>query len=250
MITAILIDDEASGRETLEILLKRYIPEVLVAGIADSATSGKALIEQLRPDLVFLDIQMPGGSGFDLLASLPAIDFELVFVTAYNEFAQRAFQFAALDYIQKPINVERLKEAVKRASAKLARDTELKQLQYQVLRRNFQMPQSQDNKIALPTQNGYSFVSIKQIVRCKGSDTYTEVYFQDGSKETVTRKLLHFEEILKDYRFFRIHKSHLINLNHLVRYTKGRGGEVEMADGAFIEVARRKKAEFLKVVAE
>ena len=248
MLRVVIIDDELSGRETLEILIQKHLPEVVLAGIADSATSGKELIEAENPDLVFLDIQMPGGSGFDLLNAMDDYDFDVIFVTAYNQHALKAFQFAALDYLLKPIKVKSLIQTVQRASEKKQQDSELKRLKHLVLQSNFQHQFSQENKIAFPTLEGFVFVPVGSIVRCKGSDSYSEVYFEDGKMLLVSRKLVKLEELLKEYRFFRVHKSHLINLNHLVKYSKGRGGEVEMTDGSFIEVSRRKKAEFLRII--
>lgn len=248
MLKTIVVDDEHAGRETLQLLLEKHHPEVTVVAAVDSAAKGKEAILRESPDLVFLDIQMPGGSGFDLLTSLEEIDFEVIFVSAHSQHALRAFNFAALHYIRKPINTKELRVAIERAKQSKQKDLELRNLQYQTLKENFKDNQSQQTKIALPTLEGFSFVMLSEIVRIKGDDAYSEVFFSNGEMMVVSRKIAQMERLLTPYRFYRIHKSHMINLNHLVRYLRGRGGEVEMSDGTFIDVARRRKAEFIDLI--
>ena len=248
MLKAIIVDDEKAGRETLGLLLEKHHPGIEVVATADSARTGREAILEHHPDLVFLDIQMPGGSGFDLLKSIEVVDFEVIFVSAHSQHALRAFQFAALHYIRKPIKVQELRDAILRAESIKQRDDQLKKLQFSTLHENFANSQTQDMKIALPTLEGFSFVMLKDIVRIKGSESYSDVFFADGKKLVVSRKIVQLERLLTGHRFFRIHRSHLINLDHLVRYIRGRGGEVEMSDGEFLDVSRRKKAEFLEAI--
>jgi len=247
-LNAVVIDDEVGGRETLAALLVEIESIVEVVGTANGVATGRTLIEEKEPDLVFLDIEMNDGTGFDLLNYWEKLPFEVVFVTAYNEYALKAFEVAALDYLLKPVNIEKLKRAVSRAESKIDSDDDSLQEKIQVFQENYAKPHSQENKLALPTLNGYSFVPIKDIIFCKADDAYTELYLTNKRKEVVSMKLIRIEEMLAGYRFSRIHRSYFINLNHVVRYLKGRGGEVEMSDGSNIDVARRKKEEFLKAI--
>jgi len=247
MITAIIIDDEARARTTLNKLIERHIPNTMVIGEADSAESGRNLIEELQPDLVFLDIEMPNGNGFDLLSTFEEIDFEVIFVTAYNQYAIKAFKFSAVDYILKPINIGDLKAAVKRASRKKRKDALSGKERFDLLNANYNNPNSLENKIVFKTTEGYDVVKPTEIIRCVASESYTELILRD-KRVVVSKKIGEVEEMLQGRLFFRIHKSHLINLSHFIKYNKGRGGTVEMMDGAKIKVAVRKKPAFLEQV--
>ncbi len=240
---AIIVDDESKARTTLRNLLEQHCSSrVTVIGEADCVKKGLEVIDTLKPDLVFLDIQMPDGTGFDLLKQLPEINFKIIFASAYDKFAIQAFKFSALDYLLKPIEAENLIEAC----AKLDQTDRFKELnkKLQVLLSN----KNSFEKIALPALDGIIFVKISEIVRCESDDNYTSVFLRNGEKIVVSRTLKEYDEMLTPFNFFRIHKSHLINLGYLKRYKKGEGGFVIMEDGAELEVSRRRKEDFMNAI--
>lgn len=249
MIRALIIDDEASGRETLCLVLEHFKDQVQVIATAASVAQGRTMIDREKPDLVFLDIEMPNESGFDLLRHYENPAFSVVFVTAYNQYALKAFEFAALDYLLKPVNLDKLERALNRAEKATAREV-ISPQQMEVFEGHLQQPSSQENRCALPSSKGIAFIPIKTMVRIKANDHFSEVYLDSGKRVLVSLKVSRLEELLKGYRFYRIHRSHLINLNHLVHYHKGRTAEVELTDGSFLELARRKKEEFLQVITQ
>jgi len=240
MIKAIIVDDEANNRENLRLALASYCQEVTVIGEADSALTAMDLIKAVEPQLVFLDIAMPLGSGFDLLESLPSIDFDIIFVTAYDQYAIRAIKFAAVDYLLKPINVLELKKAVERVANKQSKSTQNDHLE--VLLHNLQQ---QEKKIALPQSDHIEFVPVGNIVRCQGDRNYTHFFLQGGRKLLVSRTLKEFVELLDGHNFYRVHQSHLVNLDRIQKYSKRDGGMLITEDGAKIPVARARKEELL-----
>lgn len=237
---ALIVDDEANNRENLRLALDAYCPEVEVVAEADSALTALDRIKEVRPDLVFLDIAMPLGSGFDLLESLPRIDFEIIFVTAYDQYAIRAIKFAAVDYLLKPINALELKQAVERVQIK--RQQQQSQGQLQALLHNLQQ---QEKKIALPQSDHIEFVAVNSIIRCRGDRNYTHFYLKDGRELLVSRTLKEYVDLLDDSSFFRVHQSHLVNLDCVQKYRKRDGGMLITTDGAKIPVARARKEELL-----
>lgn len=243
MIAAIIIDDELKGRKLLEVLIEKHCPMVNIIGQASSAKEGKELIEQLNPDLVFLDVEMPGGSGFDLLNQLNEVNFSLIFTTAFNQYAIKAIKFSAVDYLLKPIDEEELVKAVNKVVKKEKSRDITDEVKNMI--QHYQKPQSLNNKIALSTMEGLEFVEIDKIIRCEADSKYTFVYVKDKKKLHVTKNLKEFEELLNEYNFFRIHHSHLVNLSYITKYHKGRGGYVVLEDGSTIGVSQRKKEDFL-----
>ncbi len=250
-LNTILIDDEVNSRQALRNLLTQLCPDVHIAGEAKNADAGIELINTLNPQLVFLDIQMPGKTGFDLLASLDKIDFDIVFTTAYHEYAVKAFRFSAIDYLLKPIDPDDLMAAVSKAAknqkpASAGQVDLLKQLWQQLSADK--KGQNENQKLALPTQEGIHLVEIKDIVRCEALGSYTKFYLSTGEKLITSRLIKDYEEILTEYGFFRVHQSYIINMKHVKKYVKGDGGQVWMSDGEEIEVARRRKDDFLSVL--
>lgn len=241
----LIIDDEADARENLQNLLKKYCPTLKLVGSADSAETGLSEIASKSPELIFLDIQMPGGSGLDLLEKLPEINFEVIFVTAFDEFAIKAIKLAALDYLLKPINIEELKGAVERAEKMV--ETKQAKDRFKVLMEN---QQKGPKKIALSTFEGVVFVDVDQIVHCQADDAYTTFHLQDGEKIMISGSLKEYENLLGDSQFLRVHQSHLINLDKIKKYVKGSGGHVVMSDDSMIGIARSKKQEFLERIAQ
>ncbi|MBM3436859.1 MAG: response regulator transcription factor [Bacteroidetes bacterium] len=244
MIRAIIIDDELESRNTVNNILSQYCEYVSIVGQADGVGTGKELILSKQPELVFLDIQMADGTGFDLLEQLPKVEFRVIFVTAYDQYALKAIKYSALDYILKPIDPQQLIDAVNK---------------FRVLESNFHIMAEQIKtlfgfksgfeKIALPTAEGLRFVKVDNIIRCESDNNYTNFYLKTGEKILVTKTLKEFEEILSDIHFVRIHQSHLINLNFVERYIKGNGGSVIMSDGSEVEISRRRKEIFLEKMA-
>ncbi len=241
MIKAVIIDDEAEGRNVVNNIVKNYCTEVEIAGEAATVASGVKLIQKTNPDLVFLDVQMPDGTGFNLLEQFDEIAFQVVFVTAYEQYAIRAFKYSAIDYILKPIDPQLLIEAVEKAGKLSPGKNQSSERVSNLLENSKSI-----SKIALPTLNGYRFVKVQDIVRCKSNNNYTLFYLQTNEQFIVTRTLKDYEELLKNESFIRVHQSHLINLNYVEQYIKGEGGTAIMSDGSEIEVSRRKKDLFLK----
>ena len=244
MISTVLIDDEPKNRRVLKNMLEEFCPEVQLIGEADNARTGKKIIQEQKPQLVFLDIEMPYGNGFDLLNEMMPIDFEVIFVTAFDKYLLQALKYSAIDFLLKPVNIEELKTAVKNAEVRVHKNSINQQLQ--VLLDNFKKHESGLKKIAIPTQDGFEFVPVSDIVRCEAMGSYTRIYIRNSKKVLVSKPLKDYENLLPDDLFFRVHNSHLVNLNYIKKYNRGRGGVIELDDGSVIEVATRRKDEFLK----
>lgn len=243
-IKAIIVDDEQGARESLNNILNKYFEdEVLVLGVADGVEEAKKMIKSQKPDLLFLDIEMPGGGGFGLLSDLDQIDFKTIFVTAYDQYAIQAIKFSALDYLLKPIDMEELEGAIEKFKAARTRDLIEKQ-KIKNLMDNLKVD-NHIRKVAVPDGNGLVFIPLKNIIRCESDGNYTIIYQDSGKKIIASRTLGDFEDMFSGENFFRIHRSHLINLEHLAKYIKGEGGYVELSDGSKAEVSRRKKTEFM-----
>jgi len=240
----LIIDDEEKARENLKSLLTDFCPNVEVVGMKDSVEDGIAGINEIQPDLVMLDIEMSRGTGFDLLEQLPEINFDIIFITAFHQYAIKAFKFSAADYLLKPISIEELQSAVKRVGEKKARQFSKEQFSHFI---STVKPAAKPfNKIALPTMDGLLFVKLEEIVQCSSIDNYTQFHLQSGKKILVSKTIKYFDELLSEHNFFRVHRSHLINLDHIKRYIKGEGGYVIMIDDSQIMVSRRKKEPFLR----
>ncbi len=246
MITAIIVDDEKKSRELLEILLRNNCPNVTVIGQANSVEQALTLINKTPPDVIFLDIEMPGGSGFDLLEKIKHQKFSVIFTTAYHQYAIKAFKFSAIDYLLKPFDEDELIQAVKRAELQLSKHHKIPTVELESAKNNYTNLLSGNSKLALTTQSGLVFVEIKQIVRCEADGKYTMCYLSNNTRICVTKNLKGFELILNDYDFVRLHNSHLVNIHFIKEYHQGRGGYISMHDGSTIAVSQRKKEEFLK----
>ena len=241
MKTAIIIDDELKGRIALSQKLQDYCSDVRLVGEAENGDEGIKLIERLKPDIVFLDIEMPRMDGFEMLHRLPEKNFDLVFTTAYDQYAIKAIKYAAFDYLLKPIDIEELKLAVSKSNNSQNRNTEKK---LEVLDQNLH-GKSYLNKIAISSIDGLLFFNISDIVYLEASNNYTTISFSNHPKLLASRTLKDFEDLLPAEIFFRTHHSYLVNLNYIKRYIKGDGGQIEMENGTYIDVARRKKEDFL-----
>lgn len=242
MVRSVIIDDEEKNVKILRHLIITYCQGVQVVGDANDAVKAEALIRLESPDLVFLDIEMPKGNAFDLLNKLVPFNFEVIFVTAFDEHAIKAFRYSALDYLLKPVNIEELKIAVSKAIRRIGEKSVNRRLE-EFLRHS--TPGQDTNRIALSTNDGLIFYDINEIVCCTAEGSYTRFDFTGNKQLLVTGTLKDYEERLPEKTFCRVHNSYLINLNHVRRYYRGRGGYVEMDNGSQIEVSARKKDEFL-----
>lgn len=236
---AIIIDDEKHCAATLKYEIERHVPEVQVVATFSNPEEGREAILTLRPELVFLDIEMPRMNGFELLQSLDHIDFKLIFTTAYDEFALRAFRYSAIDYLLKPVSGTDVKNAVAKISANVS-GLQLDALFSRLEGKSF-------SKIALPCSEGLEFVRPETIMHCASESNYTWVHFADRKKTLVSRTLKDVEEMLEGHGFFRVHHSHIINLNHIAKYVKGSGGYVIMEDGSQIPVSRSRKDSLMEL---
>lgn len=247
MIRAILIDDEPAATELLATLINNFIPDVEVLAEVHSVKEGITKIRDLEPDLVFLDIQMPQGGGFALLRSFEDLNFSVIFTTAYDQYAIKAIQHSALDYILKPITSDRLQEAVSRYR-KLVTKRSLQESSIYLLPDNLMNLHQQSTKVVIPIPKGMKIVTVAEIVYLKASGVYAEIVLSDGTVQVVSKGLKHFESVLKGFGMLRVHDSYIINLQHLDRYIRGRGGEVFMKNGSEIPVSRSRKEELIRTL--
>jgi two-component system LytT family response regulator len=246
---AIIVDDEPDGIRTLRKLLELNCPEVEIAATCSNAISAKLKLEEIKPDVVFLDVRMPGKSGLDMLAELTEKNFEVIFVTAHNEYLLQALQFSAIDYLMKPVDEDRLMEAVQRVKKrlKLERNTvQTETLLYNINKAGNPL----EMRLCLPTLKGFTIVKLEEIVYCEAQRSYTIFRLVNSKTITISKPLFDYEQLLAGTTFLRIHKSFLINLLHIKEYVRGEGGTVVMNNGMEIEVSRRKKELFLAKVKE
>lgn len=246
---AILVDDEPNGIRTLKKMLELNCPEVEVTATCSNVNSAKQKLEETSPDLVFLDVQMPGKSGLDLLKEIVERNFEVIFVTAHNEYMMQAFQFSAVDYLMKPVDEDRLVEAVQRVKKRLRQEGSIGQAE--TLLHNINKAGSPlEMRLCLPTLKGFSIVKLEEIVYCEAQRSYTIFRLVNNKTIMISKPLFDYDRLLADTIFFRVHKSFLINLLHVKEYMRGEGGTVLMSNGMEIEVSRRKKELFLAKVKE
>lgn len=246
MTRAVIIDDEIRSRETLREMLKLYCSEVEIVAEGEDVKSGLKAIRNHNPELVFLDIKMPDGSGFDLLRQLLPIDFKLIFITAYEEYAIKAFKFNAIDYITKPVDPDELKSAVSKVTMSISSenfDDRLKQML-----NDYMKPMRADNKkVVLKTAEAIHVIDTDDIVRCESDSNYTRFYLNDGEKIIVSKSIKEYAEFLEGRNFFRVHHSHMINMNFLKRFKKDELFCV-LKDNTEVPVSFRKRNELLKIL--
>lgn len=241
---AILIDDEVHCLDTLSMIIKDYCPELEVTDLCGSAKKGLAAIEKSKPDIVFLDIEMPVMNGFELLEGFKEIPFSVIFTTSYDQYAIKAIRFSALDYLLKPIDPKELILAVRKASSQKISPTAE---QFLMLIDQIKNKQSGFLKIAVPTAQGFELLPADQILRCEADDNYTHIHLKNKTRITACRSLKEVEEQLNDFDFFiRVHHSYLVNLNEINKYVKGEGGYLIMTDGSIVDVSRSRKEVLLK----
>lgn len=237
----IIVEDEDLSREALRQMLLLLDPTINIVGEASSVEEGTQLLQNTRADLVFLDINLPDGNGFNILQNLKKIDFQLVFVTAYDEYALKAFQFSAIHYILKPISPENIQEVLDRAKSNRKKGTSSESLE--ILEKSL----SEDNKrLALTTKEDIVCIEIEDLIRLEADSNYTFAYIKNSGKTIVSKTLSFYEPLLVEYNFVRIHNKHLVNLNYFKRYIRGRGGVLELDDGTQLDVSTRRKKDLLK----
>lgn len=245
-LTAIIIDDEVRSRQSLKQKILLNCSDVEVIAECENGEQGIQAIEDKKPDIVFLDVEMPRMNGFTMLQQLRNRNFELIFTTAYDHYAIRAIKFSALDYLVKPVEVEDLCtaiEAVKQKRKQHSNNERLETLLY-----NLMTEKNQPNRIAIPSLEGLQFIEVSDIIYLEAESNYTIIYLKPSQKITVSKTLKDFEELLPQHIFIRIHHSWIINKNHVQKYLKGEGGQVIMSNGKTLDVARRKKDEFMKAI--
>lgn len=243
LIKAIIVDDEPKLAEVLEIKLKKFIPSVQIVGFAENVEEAYQVISQENPDLVFLDISMPGASGFALFEKYDNVPFEVIFVTGFSEFALDALKVSAVDYLLKPVKTEDLVSAVKKVAIKIEQN--VKTPEFDLLKHNVQNIGNQESKIIVPGSKSYDFITIKNIIRCEGAQKYTYIYLSNNTHILSSYNIGTYKDLFKNYEFFSTHKSHLINIKHIDRYLSE--GLIIMSDGAQVPVSRRRKADFTQL---
>jgi two-component system, LytTR family, response regulator len=241
MMNAVIIDDEKNALEVLELQLSRFCPGVNVVAAANGGIKGIEAIKKYKPELVFLDIEMPHKNGFDVLNETKDLNYKVVFTTAYDQFAIKAFKFSAIDYLLKPIDITELQQAVEKAkqgSSGLEEKMKLFLQQYQ--------PASNKELIALPAGDAMQFFKAHDIIRCESDSNYTYIFLTGGKKILLSKTLKEIEESLQGLSFFRIHQSHLINMNHVSKFSKSEGSYVIMSDGSNLNISRNRKEFFME----
>ncbi|PCJ67672.1 MAG: DNA-binding response regulator [Bacteroidetes bacterium] len=240
----LIADDEESSRDLIENYATRYCENLEIVARAVDARQAVELIIQHKPDLVFLDVEMPFGNAFDVLEQTEHIDYHTIFITAYSDYAIKALNYSAAYYILKPISIEELVSAVEKVR-EINQDQNFSELK-KVLQQNLGKEGIQ--RIVLPNQHGFEIVNSKDIIRISGNGNYSDLYLTTGGKKTVSKILKYFDNLEENPNFLRIHKSHIINTDHITAYKKGRGGSLIMSDGNEVEVAASKKMELMKVL--
>ncbi|WP_299673951.1 LytTR family DNA-binding domain-containing protein [uncultured Tenacibaculum sp.] len=233
----IIVEDEQISREILKNYVKKYCPSIELMGEASNIEEAYELIQQHELDLVFLDVEMPFGNGFDLLEKVEDKTFETIFVTAYDHYAIEALNNQATYYLLKPISIDELIKSVNLV-------LEIKEKENQLQNKVLTPSRTIKGKITIPLQDGFEVINVEDIIFCKADDNYTEIHFSN-SKKIVSKTLKHFEEVLKEYPFARIHKSYMVNINHITKYKKGKGGSVELINGKEVLVSASKKGNLL-----
>lgn len=250
MITAVLIDDDENLRDGMKGLLELYAPEIKIIGEAESVQTGTAIIEKLRPQVIFLDILLNDGTGFDILEQIAQRNGKttshIVFITAHEEFAIKAFRFSALDFLLKPVDPDELQKVIAKIKEVLEKNDNYAHID--LLIENIRKKVDNFKRIALSTADGIHVFEVSDIIRCEGEDNYTTFYIKNNKPVIISRTLKEYEDLLGEYGFERIHQSHLINLAYLKSYIKKDGGYVVMADNANLPISQRKKERLQELI--
>lgn len=244
MYKALITDDEYKLREVLKFKLNEHCPQIEIIGEAENITQAQEIISKNKIDILFLDISMPGGTGFDLISKIENIDFEIIFVTGHQEYAIDALKVSAVDYLLKPVRTEDLIDAVNRATQKLNMSQKIQK--FETLRHNINFLGDQKTRIAIPGNDAYDFIQISEIIRCEGWNKYTKIFIKDEKTIVSSYNIGVFKEMLESYGFYSCHKSHLVNKSHIIKYLKE--GIIIMSDHSQAPLARRRKDHFISAV--
>ena len=242
-IRAILIDDEIHCTESLKIEVNAFCPEVEVVGVCNDPREGVKLIEDLNPDVVFLDIEMPWMSGFELLSKISFIDFSVICTTAYNQYVIKAFKFSAVDYLLKPIDTDELQAAIERV--KSLQSLKFNKAHLDILINNLKPVPDTSQRIVLPSSEGLEFIKVSDIIRIESESNYSHIYLIDNKKVFLAKTLKDLEQLLSDSNFIRVHNSHIVSENHIVKYHSSDGGSIELSDGSRVPLSRTRRSEFI-----
>ena len=238
---AILIEDEKNSRELLRTAIDNFVDGIEIVGEAEDVVSGISSIHEYKPDLVFLDIELPDGTGFDILDGCAELDFSVIFVTAFDTYAIKAIRYSAIDYLTKPLDLEDLEQAVKRVISKKASQKEnIRFLKDRILK-----PEEAEEKIIVPSHNGYEMIKLNDIIAIEAENNYVFFILEDGRKLLASQALSYYEDLLPEHSFFRIHKSHIINFKKVTSVEPGRMGKALLSNGKALDIAARRKAAFL-----
>ncbi len=244
MLRTIIIDDEPHMHQALEKLVKAHCPNVKLVAKASGVKTGIEAIKRYHPDLILLDIKMKDGTGFDLLKQLEPVDFKVIFITAFDQYAIEAFKFSALDYLLKPVDPDDLMKAINKAEKLVLKELNT---QLEVLEENLQTDSKSNKKIILKTFENIHLVKIRDIIFCQSDNNYTHFHLLDNHKILVSNTLKEYDEMLREFGFFRVHQSFLINLGHIVRFEKADGGSIILANKHKVPVASRKREQLLEL---
>ncbi|MFA6128648.1 MAG: LytTR family DNA-binding domain-containing protein [Bacteroidales bacterium] len=238
----VIIDDEPDAVNFIHSIIKEYCPWLEVFGTANNAMDGLSVIRDKHPDLVLLDVEMPGGSGFDLLTQIPEKTFDVVFITAFNHYAIKAIKFSAVDYILKPININEFIEAIAKVVEKRT-SSPMPNRNFETLLENLTSPSP--GKLAIPTSEGMEYLNTQDIIRIEADRSYSWFHLTGKRKILVSKNLKEYQDLLNDRKFFRSHNSHLVNLEHVKKYIRADGGAIEMVDGSQVPISRTRRDLFL-----
>ena len=239
----LVIDDEADAVEFISSLIVEYCPDLVIGGKANNVSEGVQLIKEIKPDLVFLDVEMPNGTGFDLLTHFPEKHFEVIFITAFNHYAIKAIKFSAFDYILKPINIKEFIDSVNRVINKVTLGLISKNESFESLLENLRA--THPSRLVIPTSDGKEYINPKDIIRIEADRSYSWFFINDKRKILVSKHLKEFQELLNDRNFFRTHNSHLVNLDFVKKFVRIDGGYIVMTDGSQVPISRNRKDLFL-----
>lgn len=245
---ALIVEDEVRSRDFLKNLVDEFCPQLAVQGTASNVEEAVTFINTQSPDIVFMDIEMQTGTGFDVLQQVKHRNFHVIFTTAYDHYAIKAIRFSAVDYLLKPINLEELQQAVAKAIETLQQQAENNKLD--LLIKNLRRPAGEDFSISLSTSEGVEFIQLPNILRLEANGPYTTFFMKDGSKIMVSKNLKEYEMLLTDHGFFRVHNSHMINLKQVRKMIKTDGGYAVMNDESMIAISPKKKDEFVQLMAQ
>ncbi len=242
MLRVVIVEDELHSRETLKNLVNEYCDQVEIVALAGGLKEGVQAIQNEQPDLVFLDIEMPNGTGFDLLEKIQHLNFEVIFTTAFEHYALKAIKFSAIDYLLKPIDIEELQAAVGKVQQK-KKSNQNKNLE--TLISNLNVKSNREQTISLSTSEGFEFIPVAEIIFCEANGSYTNFHLKGNKKLLVSKHLKEYENLLSEHNFMRVHNSFLINLIEVKKYVKAEGGYIVMKNEAMVNISNKKKDEFL-----